>query len=51
MPIMWSALKGDIIKLQVDFFNGYRDVDRLFYISAIDPKWDFQLVDDDVWIS
>ena len=36
MPIVQHALKGDIIKLEADFFNGYRDGDCVFYISAID---------------
>jgi hypothetical protein len=36
MPIMRPALKGDITKLEADFFNGYRDGDCVFYISATD---------------
>ena len=36
MPIVQHALKGDIIKLEADFFNGYRDGDYVFYISATD---------------
>ena len=36
MPIVRSTLKNDITKLEVDFFNGYRDGDYVFYISAID---------------
>ena len=31
----------------IDFFNGYRDGDPVFYISATDFKWDFQFVDDE----
>jgi len=30
MPIVRPALKGDITKLEVDIFNGYRDGDRGF---------------------
>jgi hypothetical protein len=53
MLIVRHALKGDITKLEVDFFNGYRDDDRVFYISATDSKGNFQFVDDEVrasWI-
>jgi hypothetical protein len=42
------ALKGDITKLEADFFNGYRDGDRVFYLSATDSKGNFQFVDDEV---
>ena len=48
MPIVRHALKGDNTKLEADFFNGYRDGDRVFYISATDAKGDFQFVDDGV---
>ena len=48
MPIVQSVLKGDITKVHVDFFNGYCDGDRVFYISATDSKGDFQFIDDDV---
>ena len=48
MPIVRHALKGDITKLEVDFFNGYRDGDRVFYISATDFKGHFQFVNDEV---
>jgi hypothetical protein len=48
MPIVRPALKGDITKLEADFFNGYRDGDRVFYLSATDSKGNFQFVDDDV---
>ena len=41
MPIVLPALKGDITKLEADFFNGYRDDNRVFYISATDSKGDF----------
>ena len=48
MPIVRHALKGDITKLEADFFNGYRDVDRVFYISATDSNGDFHFVDDEI---
>jgi hypothetical protein len=48
MPIVRPALKGDITKLEVDFFNGYRDSDRVFYLSATDLKGNFQFVDDKI---
>ena len=38
MSIVHPALKGDITKLEADFFNGYRDGDRIFYLSATDSK-------------
>ena len=41
MPIVRPALKGDITKLEADFFNGYRDGDCVFYISATDSKVNF----------
>ena len=41
MHVVRFALKGDITKLDIDFFNGYRDADCVFYISAIDSKRDF----------
>ena len=36
MPIVQPALKDDITKLEVDFFNSYCDGDRVIYILAID---------------
>jgi hypothetical protein len=48
MPIVRHALKNDITKLEADFFNGYRDGDRVFYISATNSKGNFQFVDDEV---
>ena len=48
MPIVRHALKGDITKLEADFFNGYRDGDRVFYISATDSNGDFHFVDDEI---
>ena len=36
MPIVRPALKCDITKLEADFFNGYRDGDLVFYLSATD---------------
>jgi hypothetical protein len=48
MSIMPLALKDDITKLEVDFFNGYRGGDRVFYISATDSKENFQFIDDKV---
>jgi len=48
MPIVRPALNGDISKLEADFFNGYRDGDRVFYISATDSKGDVQFVNDEV---
>ena len=48
MPIVRPALKGDITKLEADFFNGYRDGDRVFYISATDSRGNFKFVDDEV---
>jgi hypothetical protein len=53
MSIVRHALKGDITKLKADFLNGYRDDDRVFYISATDSKENFQFVDNEVrasWI-
>ena len=41
MPIVRHALNGDIIKLEVGFFNDDRDDDRVFYISATDFKGNF----------
>ena len=38
MPIVRHALKGDITKLEVDFFNGYCGGDHVFYISATNSK-------------
>ena len=38
ISIMHPALKGDSTKLEVDFFNGYCDGNRVFYISAIGFK-------------
>ena len=46
--IVRSAFEGNITKLEADFFNGYRDDIRVFYISAIDSKGDFQFIDDKV---
>ena len=34
--------------LEANFFNGYRDGDRVFYILATDSKTNFQFVDDEV---
>jgi hypothetical protein len=48
MPIVRPALKGDITKLEADFFNDYRDGDRVFYLSATDSKGNFQFVDDKI---
>ena len=48
MLIVRLALKGDITKLEADFFNGYRDGDRVFYLSATDSKGNSQFVDDEV---
>jgi len=48
MPIVRPALKGDITKLEADFFNGYRDGDRVFYLSATDSNGNFQFVNDEV---
>jgi hypothetical protein len=48
MPIVRLVLKGDITKLEADFFNSYRDGDRVFYMSATDSKRNFQFVDDEV---
>ena len=48
MPIVCHVLKGDIIKLEADFLNGYRDGDCVFYISATDSRGYFQFVDDEV---
>ena len=48
MPIVRHVLKCNITKLEADFFNGYRDDDRVFYISTTDSKGDFQFVDDEV---
>jgi hypothetical protein len=48
IPIVRPALKGDITKLEANFFNGYRDGDRVFYLSATDSKGNFQFVDDEV---
>ena len=41
MPIVRPTLKGGIIKLEVDFFNGYRDGDPVFYVSATNSKKNF----------
>ena len=51
MFIICHVLKGDISKLEVNFFNRYREGDHVFYISAIDSKGDFQFVDDEVHAS
>jgi hypothetical protein len=51
MSIVQHALKGDITKLGADFFNGYRDVDRVFYLSATDSKETFQFVEGKVHAS
>jgi hypothetical protein len=51
MPIVRPALKGDITKLEADFFNGYCDGDRVFYISATDSKGYFQFMDNEVRVS
>ena len=48
IPIVRHALKEDITKLEVDFFNDYRDGDRIFHISATNYKGDFQFVDVEV---
>ena len=48
MPIMRLALKGDITKLDANFFNGHRNGGRVFYISATDSKGNIQFVDDEV---
>jgi hypothetical protein len=48
MPIVRPTLKDDITKLEADFFNGYRDGDRVYYLSATDSKGNFQFVDDEV---
>ena len=48
MPIVCPVLKGDITKLEIDFFYDYRDGDRVFYISATYSKRDDQFVDDEV---
>ena len=48
MPIVRHALNGDISKLEAEFFNGYRDGDRVFVISSTDSKGNFQFVDDEV---
>ena len=41
MPIVRPTLNGNISKLEAGFFNGYRDIDRVFYISATDSKGNF----------
>ena len=41
ISIMHSTLNDDNTKLKVDFFNGYRDGDCVFYISATGFKGDF----------
>jgi hypothetical protein len=51
MSIVRPALKGDITKLEADFYNGYRDDNRVFYISIIDSKKKFQVVDNEVCVS
>jgi hypothetical protein len=51
MSIVRPALNGDISKLEASFVNGYRDGDRVFYISATDSKRNFQFVDDEVYAS
>ena len=43
MPIVHYALKVDITRLEVDFFNSYHDGDCIFYISAADSKETFNL--------
>ena len=48
MPIMPHALKGNITKLEANFFNSYHDGDYVTYIPATDFKWDFQFVNDKV---
>ena len=49
IPIMRPTLKHDNIKLEANFFNGYRDDDHVFYISAIDSNGDFQFVNNNVY--
>ena len=51
MPIVHLVLKDDITKFHVNFLNSYRDGDRVFYISAIESKGDFQFVGDKVCAS
>ena len=51
MLIVRPALKGDITKLEADFSNGCRDDHHVFYISSIDSKGDFQLVNEEVCAS
>jgi len=51
MLIVHRALKGDNTKLEADFFNDYRDGDRVFNISTTDSKENFQFVDDEVCAS
>ena len=51
MPIVRPTLKDNITKLEAGFINGYRDGDRVFYISATDSNGNFQFVDDEVCAS
>ena len=51
IPIVRHTLKDDITKLDADVFNGYRDGDHVFYISATDSKANIQFVDDEVCAS
>jgi hypothetical protein len=51
MPIVRHALKGDNTKLEADFYNGYHDDDRVFYILATNSKENFQFVDNEVCAS
>ena len=51
MRIVRPTLKGDITKMEADFFNDYCDGDHVFYISATYSKGDFQFVDDKVYAS
>jgi hypothetical protein len=46
-----SSLKGDITRLEVGFFNGYRKGDRVFYLSATDSKGNFQFMENEVCAS
>jgi hypothetical protein len=48
IPIVRPTL---ITKSKVDFFNGYRDGDRVFYISATDSNENFQFMDNEVCAS
>lgn len=48
IPIVRPALKDNIVKLESEFFNGYRNGDRVLYISSINFIRDFQFMDDEV---